>query len=495
MDLLYKPLVLALAGILLFTSVVACERIRMRRIDSLLFYPEDSTFRDALHGGSWGYLTTSFRDRFLFIGHNLEAGEYALVTYNGTATDNSLDFPYSRAVSYQTSGQATDYVMEIELDTASLIADGKLLPDCTDLIFLDGGELLERSVEGCGSADTRVFVLIPDLQLGEGELQMLYGSGVSMEFAEVSPYTMDEEFDSEDWLEYEESNANSECEIYAQDGYLYMHNHMWASPSSATDCGFRLPGEIEPGTVVEFRASLPGSGSVPQAASHWVGLFSSEDPSDTGITALIKQEDYNPYRRAIISCDTSCQETTSGVSNNFQDFRIEFGPDTVDYYVNGALVASHSHVGDSAYFGGWATWWTNYGGRSDEAITRIEWVRTRGPELVASYAVGPEEQGAFPVEDPSFESQAETIKCLGTGSPNRGGNMLIRGTLEDGDLWLVPAADVDCSAGEVVQWDTTNYLEGHPIRFKTVLSQTVKRIELCGGRRSHRWCDNMEWPD
>ena len=55
-------------------------------------------------------------------------------------------------------------------------------------------------------------------------------------------------------------------------------------------------------------------------------------------------------------------------------------------------------------------------------------------------------------------------ECIGCGEVNNGGNIQIGGkvALEDGDkVWLVPCADVDCDAGEMIGWNPSTYLFEH----------------------------------
>ncbi len=466
----------ALVLFLVVSTVSACRGLEeFRSVKHLFFYEKNKSFWDMSRGDPWGKMTI-VRGRFVFNAHRLDPGrEYTLIRYNGSSESNVVVFPYRRAVSFESSRDEEDYTLQIPLDTASLIADGKLNSDCSDLVVLsEGGDLLPRIVEGCGSDSAKV-VVAADVSQGSGQVFLLYGSGVSFDLWNASDvYLLHDDFDDgqigSQWTEYEESNANSMCEIYEQDGYLYMDNHKWASRYSATECGFRAVNGYQPGITAEFRASLPGGpgSSEPNAAKHWLGLFASAQANDSAKTAVIRQEDWGshglPYRRYVESCNGGCEETQVSNTDAFQDFRIEFQPGAVRYYVDGASVVNHTHVGAVGYFGGWATWFIGYL-YGDRAQTRIDWVKLYKSGAVSSYSVGAEESGSFGVEHPYITTTEESLVCIASGEVNDEGDLHLSGEFPEGwnETWLLPSEDVDCGAPRVLSWDLENDLYGHDL--------------------------------
>ncbi|WP_298819078.1 DUF2341 domain-containing protein [Chloroflexus sp.] len=72
-----------------------------------------------------------------------------------------------------------NYPVAITLDTASLIADGKLRADCGDLRWHDEAGSLDYWLErGCGTSATRVWVKIPYLPVGSRDITLTYGNAL-----------------------------------------------------------------------------------------------------------------------------------------------------------------------------------------------------------------------------------------------------------------------------------------------------------------------------
>ncbi len=73
----------------------------------------------------------------------------------------------------------TDYQVLVTLDTESLIAAGRMLPDCGDLRFTDanGTNLLDYWIEsGCDTDSTLVWVKVPLIPTGGTTIYMYYGN-------------------------------------------------------------------------------------------------------------------------------------------------------------------------------------------------------------------------------------------------------------------------------------------------------------------------------
>jgi hypothetical protein len=85
---------------------------------------------------------------------------------------------YKRTVSVTTGVAVTDYPVELTLNTAALIAAGKLRADCGDLRLLNSANApLPHWLEGpCNSAATRVWVKLPSVPLSGATVVVAYGA-------------------------------------------------------------------------------------------------------------------------------------------------------------------------------------------------------------------------------------------------------------------------------------------------------------------------------
>jgi len=79
----------------------------------------------------------------------------------------------------------TDYQVLVTMDTASLVAAGKLLSNCNDIRFTssDGSALISYWIEsGCNTALTKIWVKIPSIANGNNTIYIYYGnSGATSE--------------------------------------------------------------------------------------------------------------------------------------------------------------------------------------------------------------------------------------------------------------------------------------------------------------------------
>ncbi|MEM5766348.1 MAG: DUF2341 domain-containing protein [Candidatus Aenigmatarchaeota archaeon] len=89
-------------------------------------------------------------------------------------------FPYRRPITInntQNSNSLTNYQVLVTLDTASLILEGKMRSDCSDVRFTDsdGVTLLNYWIEsGCNSANTKIWVKVPSIPASSTKTIYLY---------------------------------------------------------------------------------------------------------------------------------------------------------------------------------------------------------------------------------------------------------------------------------------------------------------------------------
>ncbi len=87
---------------------------------------------------------------------------------------------YRKAITISNTGSVlTDYQTLITIDTASLVAAGKLLSSCSDIRFTDsdGSTLLNYWIEsGCNTSSTNIWIKIPSIVNGTNTIYMYYGN-------------------------------------------------------------------------------------------------------------------------------------------------------------------------------------------------------------------------------------------------------------------------------------------------------------------------------
>lgn len=92
-------------------------------------------------------------------------------------------FSYKRDVTVSNPGNATDWIpVEVTLDTASMMDQGHLQSDCSDLRFTNDfrTDVLDYWIEsGCGTNSTVTWVEIPHLPNGESTIHLYHGSSTS----------------------------------------------------------------------------------------------------------------------------------------------------------------------------------------------------------------------------------------------------------------------------------------------------------------------------
>ncbi|MEM4680730.1 MAG: DUF2341 domain-containing protein, partial [Nanopusillaceae archaeon] len=87
-------------------------------------------------------------------------------------------FPYRRVATISNLESAlTDYQVLVNLDTASLISEGKIRSDCGDIRFTesDGIDLLNYWLEsGCNSSSTKLWVKLPSIPASVSKTIYIY---------------------------------------------------------------------------------------------------------------------------------------------------------------------------------------------------------------------------------------------------------------------------------------------------------------------------------
>jgi hypothetical protein len=101
------------------------------------------------------------------------------VNISGGTDPGLAGYTYRKPVSITNANSAlSDYQVQLNLDTASLITGGKMKSDCGDMRFsADGATQLSYWIEsGCNTANTIVWVKIPSLASGNTTIYLYYGN-------------------------------------------------------------------------------------------------------------------------------------------------------------------------------------------------------------------------------------------------------------------------------------------------------------------------------
>jgi len=70
-----------------------------------------------------------------------------------------------------------DYSMKISLNTAHLIAQGKMQGDCGDIRIVENGEELSYGIRDCNSANTEIYFIANDVAVGDNnDIYIYYGN-------------------------------------------------------------------------------------------------------------------------------------------------------------------------------------------------------------------------------------------------------------------------------------------------------------------------------
>ena len=94
-------------------------------------------------------------------------------------TGSGGNWPYRIPINISNTGSTTltDYQILVTLDTSTLISQGKMRSDCGDIRFTDsdGSTLLSYWLEsGCNSADTKIWVKVPNIPANSNKTIYVY---------------------------------------------------------------------------------------------------------------------------------------------------------------------------------------------------------------------------------------------------------------------------------------------------------------------------------
>jgi hypothetical protein len=95
----------------------------------------------------------------------------------GTCGPSMPSYTYRRKITITSSAALTSYPVKFAVDTASLVASGKMQSDCDDARVTDlGGTAIDYVVELCNTANSEIWAEVPSITNGATEIYMFYGN-------------------------------------------------------------------------------------------------------------------------------------------------------------------------------------------------------------------------------------------------------------------------------------------------------------------------------
>ena len=126
--------------------------------------------------GRWNDLPATFEIEMYNAGYIVEYPEPSESQPTGWWDD---DWAYRKQVSITNNVDAIlyDYSVNISVDTASLISQGKMQGDCGDIRIVENGEVISHGIQNCNSADTQIYFIANDLAIGVNtDIYIYYGN-------------------------------------------------------------------------------------------------------------------------------------------------------------------------------------------------------------------------------------------------------------------------------------------------------------------------------
>ena len=215
------------------------------------FRPQPSPWRQVLvDGGEPPATTHRFEHTAVMYDHDMYVFGGALfdktylsdlvVLENADGHDDRDAFAYHKTIVINsTMPYPGSPVVEVVVNTAELVAAGRLLETCTDILFKgpDNGEPLEFFVDpspGCNDAGTIMFVKLPEDTLasaGELTITMAYGNAYVKENAYSSPKTLFAFYDDFEGDELDERwMAVESCSMEELEEPVHKLNTSFARP-------------------------------------------------------------------------------------------------------------------------------------------------------------------------------------------------------------------------------------------------------------------------
>ncbi len=112
------------------------------------------------------------------VGFSVPGANFPLDLYGEMVFREKYTYEKTITITNNSGGELTDYETLVTVDTASLIAAGKMQADCDDIRFMnpDSTTLTHWLESGCNSTSTQIWVRIPSLPVSGRTIYLLYGN-------------------------------------------------------------------------------------------------------------------------------------------------------------------------------------------------------------------------------------------------------------------------------------------------------------------------------
>lgn len=203
------------------------------------------------------------------------------------------DYSYRKPVNLteQASQDLVNHQVRVNLDTSSLISNGKMRSDCGDLRFVnssDTGKLDYWIESGCDTGSTTVWIEVPDLPAGdEKQIYLYYGnSDASSESDGKATFPVFDGFNdgslSGQWTDYTSGDSLTESggRLEITDGNIHSASEEVSQPGSVVEARLKYTSSIDgdhSGIMIADSGSMSGGNSNGNANI----LLISDDTSGT----------------------------------------------------------------------------------------------------------------------------------------------------------------------------------------------------------------------
>lgn len=257
---------------------------------------------------------------------------------------------------YNPNGTTTDMQVRVDVDTASLISEGKLQADCGDLRFVDTDQETQlnywinegETATSCDATSTETWVKVPELKPGTSTIYIYYANPSATQGSDcVNTFMFCDDFndgDAEGWTEvsgvwqatssayYQSSDTTSE--LYTVNG-----DSSWTDYILETDIKIMSGGSSGgiAGTVFRYE----------DAGDYYASLL-DDNPNDSVLLRNYVNDNYNPNNPQEWTAPTIDRDTWLDLRT---DIRANGTNDEIDIHYDGG-VYSYTHTDNDHPNGG-----------------------------------------------------------------------------------------------------------------------------------------------
>ncbi len=172
--------------------------------------------------------------------------------------NDSWNYRKQVAITNNVSTTLYDYSMNITLNTAELISQGKMQSDCGDIRIIENGAEINYGIKNPNSASTEIYFIANDLIAGDNnDIYIYYGNPEAdngfVENWKDAFYIWYDDFDSDrGWYDY----WNNGVSYTISDGYLTIHFSPYTNGAIAPLDGSSFPMDSRVGIKTEAKMTV-----------------------------------------------------------------------------------------------------------------------------------------------------------------------------------------------------------------------------------------------